>query len=251
MALHRSLSAITEAALGTLAARRAVLSLMLSWPPSVPCTLASLGGARNLLSLAKMIAGSENVFSYGTGLAAATPMMGVVKHRMREFLVQERAQGRGGGGGGGGDKLSAALVADCVSNLELSTRSGDSSEARLYESLHPQFGRCDYVGEAHFEGAKALFVTFDPQCHVDGGSLTFQSSKGGGATLARFTSADTFKPLVVHSDRVFFRFRTDAGSSTGSYGYRFEVSPMHGLQWLNEQARGPCGVSLCVPFVVP
>jgi hypothetical protein len=171
-------------------------------------------------------------------------MMGVMKNRLRDFLKQESilAAPSGGGGGGGGlaalmtpsfapsGSLSRTLVDDCVVNLEKSTQPGDGSEVEVFESLHPQFDRCDYVSEVKFEGAKALFVSFDPQCHIQEGALVFQTLRSGGVQLARYTTSDTFKPLVVHSDHVFFRFTASGSSATGAYGYRFEVSPMHGLQ---------------------
>jgi hypothetical protein len=77
----RAASAVVEAGLGIHAARRAVLSLLLSWPAGVPCTVATVGGPDRMLRLAKMVAGCENVFNRGESDGpSSTPMMGV---RMR------------------------------------------------------------------------------------------------------------------------------------------------------------------------
>ncbi len=78
------MSAVVESALATHAARRAVLSLLLAWPSRLPCTIDSIGGVSNMLLLAKMVAGSESVFSR----TSAVPLMDVIKNRIRAFLLQ-------------------------------------------------------------------------------------------------------------------------------------------------------------------
>jgi hypothetical protein len=155
--------------------------------------------------------------------------MDVVKNRLRMFLQDEIVAVGGTTSRLGATSLSRGLVSDCIENLEKSTQPGDASEIQAHESLHPHFTQCDYVSEACFEGAKALFISFDPRCHINEGHLVFMTSKAGGTQLARYSTSDTFKPLVVHADRVFFRFQCRAGAAD-SFGYRFEVSPMRGLQ---------------------
>ena len=40
---------------------------------------------------------------------------------------------------------------------------------------------------------------------------------------------------MVHSDRVYYRFSSSSSSSSSTkWGYKFAVSPITGLQWLNE-----------------
>lgn len=228
---------MTESALATHAARRAVMSLLLSWPVAIPCTLATVGGADALLSLAKVVAASENVFStLGTESgdrtsSAVSPLMDLVKNRLKGFLQLER----GASAAPRGVKtLSSALVGDCTTNVENSTQPGDVSEVITSESLHPHFPKCDYHGEVAFEGAKALSVSFHPMSGVSSGSLSILRGKGG-STLAEFSSTDSFRSIVVHGDRLHFRFHADSDGSVVGWGYSFDVSPMRGLQWLNER----------------
>ena len=130
--------------------------------------------------------------------------------------------------------LSRVLVDECVWNVIESTQPGDASETQMHESLHPVFPKCTYHGEVTFEGAKALYVVFDPSCDCSGGQLSFMTDKSG-PVVATFTKPDEFKPLVVHSERLYFQFTSRRDEMTDEFGYRFEVSPMRGLQWLNER----------------
>lgn len=232
----RLLSVMTESALATHAARRAVMSLLLAWPAGVPCTLAAVGGPGAMLSLAKVVAASENVFSQlgneeGGGRSASSsssPLMDLVKNRLKGFLQQESttsARGRTLDA----TSLAGALIADCTRNVEQSTQPGDAGEVVSHESLHPHFPKCDYKGEVVFEGAKALSVSFHPMCEIASGSLSVLKGKGGD-TLASFSTNSSFHSLVVHGDRLFFRFRADSDGSTPAWGYSFDVSPMRGLQ---------------------
>ncbi len=65
-----------------------------------------------------------------------------------------------------GDTLSQKLVSQCVSNFVESTRPSENSETATKESLHPYFPSCDYSGNVHFEGTKALRVSFDPKSEI-------------------------------------------------------------------------------------
>jgi hypothetical protein len=144
----------TELALATHAARRAVLSLLLLWPPKVPCSLPAVGGATALLSLTKVIAASENVFDRATSLdgasMASSPLMDLLKNQLKAFLQQERSATPGV------PSLASCLIEDCTRNVEDSTKPGDSTEVSVFESLHPHFPKCQYSGVVAVEGAKAL-----------------------------------------------------------------------------------------------
>lgn len=182
-------------------------------------------------------------------------------------------------------RLARLMLEQCVSNLVSTTTSSSSSldaftpggrndggagvssaaggagagtsEAshQTVDSLHPYYHRCDYVGEVHCEGAKALRVAFDPRCELarDGSTLSFYSDKSCTQLLAfypvripqgqpgsegnRLKGHTAFPPLVVHSDKVFYRFRSDKREELSGlgWGYRFHVGAMRGLQWLNDR----------------
>jgi hypothetical protein len=139
---------------------------------------------------------------------------------------------------------------------------GDAQQRKTAESLHPFFHRCEYVGELHCEGAKALRVTFDPRCELprEDVALRFYADAGCSVLLAsypvrppppsqqqagqeapppppsRLRGPAAFPPLVVHADRVFYRFRADKrDESDHGWGYRFHAAPLRGLQWLSER----------------
>lgn len=133
--------------------------------------------------------------------------------------------------------LSKVLVEDCVWNVRKSTAPGDDTEAKAHESLHPYFPKCSYGDEIVFDGAKALRVKFHPRCETEStAALYFYADKAQNRQISAFSgAAGSFKEFVVHSDRFFFRFKSDAESSNNKWGYKFNVSPMRGLQWLNEQ----------------
>ncbi|RYG42278.1 hypothetical protein EON68_02045, partial [archaeon] len=147
-----------------------------------------------------------------------------------------------------GAKLAQLLVNDCVTNVAAVCEGTASSahERRTLESLHPYYFRCDYVGEIAFEGAKALRILFDPRCELVRGAARLElfGDKQCTSRLASYpaTPGDgggggaAFPAMVVHGDRFYYKFSTTHrdGAETG-WGYRAYVTPMRGLQWLNER----------------
>jgi len=134
--------------------------------------------------------------------------------------------------------LVRVLFEDCVWNIAESTKPGDTSEAKSFDSLHPYYPACKYGGEVKFEGAKALWVSFDARCATNPAKsqLQFFADKECRTHLASYTGdSSSFKPLVVHSDRVYFVFHSTDDSTTDLWGYKFYVAPMRGLQWLHER----------------
>ena len=158
---------------------------------------------------------------------------------------------------GNESKLARVLIEQCVRNFVVSTSADDSDlltakgnvEARA-ESLHPIVPVCEYAGELFFSGAKAIRVSFDTRCELDPAyaSLMFFSDRALSQRLATYpissqsspgrqkTGPYAFPPLLVHSDKVFFTFKSERKSvdGFGSWGYRLVASPMRGLQWLND-----------------
>ena len=283
-ALIRQLAVGTEMALATHAARRAVLSLLLTWPAAIPLTLRAMGGAAQLVNMSKFVASSEHVFDARDGQAGPgfSPLTDVLRSKLRWFLMAEASGGGGGerGAGGGswacemctlinpmsaaqcsmcnsnrpaapdqpaqssfaagsrgevGERLSAVLVRDCVWNVVQSTSPGDATDKEEHESLHPFYPQCEYQGEIKFPGAKAIMVKFDPRCTTgDGAVLEFKFTDKRRRTRQFQGGPEQFQNFVMHADKCTFRFRSKMPADHGLFGYRFRVSPMRGLQWLNE-----------------
>lgn len=91
--------------------------------------------------------------------------------------------------------------------------------------------------EVTFEGARALWVTFDPRCQVHrNATLSFFSDRScRQAVMTCSGDGRNFRPFVVHGDTVYVRFRANNDEGLSCWGYRFHVSPMEGLQWLAEK----------------
>lgn len=178
-----------------------------------------------------------------------------LRNLLRELLFVEVAAGprRGGSRGSisaaalaadeGVAGLGARLVRECVTHLHDSTHPHNTAESQVRESLHPLVPRCDYTGEVFYEGAKALWIAFDPATSLGAQSaLTFFLDQAQTARVARVTGPGAPHPFVVHSDRVYYRFTAafkgaevdERGLPRTAWGFRFSASPMRGLQWLRE-----------------
>lgn len=290
------LTATAESAIATMAARRALLTLLLIWPREIPLTVHTIGGAADVVNLAKFVAASENIFANTREARASgnvevlpSPLMDVVRDTVKDLLVKEArgdanpsavAAPRSPIVGAAGDapnwkcssctfdnaptdarcqmcarvrparsafearydptamSLVRVLFEDCVWNIAESTKPGDNSEAKSFDSLHPYFPSCKYGGEVKFEGAKALWVSFDDRCATNpaNSQLRFFADKSMTVALASYSgNSSAFKPLVVHSDRVYFMFQSTGDETTDLWGFKFFVAPMRGLQWLHER----------------
>lgn len=74
-------------------------------------------------------------------------------------------------------------------------------------------------------------MSFHPRSALSSATLTFTKQRGEeGSPIARFTPSDSFRSVVVHGDKLHFRFAADSDGSVPAWGYRFDVSPMRGLQ---------------------
>jgi E3 ubiquitin-protein ligase HERC2 len=253
-------SAAVEATLTVHAARRAVLSLLVAWPEGVPFSVRAIGGPERLLSLAKVIAASECIFGDSSptsraahlGNAAASPLMLVVQSKLLSMIEAEVQATHGESSATaltGTLGILPALVDDCVRNVRQATSPQDSKEFAVRESLHPVWTPAEYSGCVSFDGAKALIITFDPSTCLPSNTgayarLQFYAATSNGARAGRAirnvkggTKADT-RPIIVHGDRVAYTYvstTSELQTSSESWGYRFFVAPMAGLQWLCEE----------------
>lgn len=154
-------------------------------------------------------------------------------------------------------KLARILVEQCVRNFIVSTSADDNDSLKAKdnveacaESLHPIVPICEYAGELSCAGALAIRVSFDFRCELDPlqASLVFFSDRTLSQRLATYplstqgspgrqkTGPAAFPPLLVHSDKVFFLFKSTKSTLdlVRSWGYRLIATPMRGLQWLND-----------------
>jgi hypothetical protein len=97
------------------------------------------------------------------------------------------------------------------------------------------------------EGARALWVTFDPRCQLGNGAvLSFFSDRAQRTPVMQCSGgARSFRAFVVHGDTVFTQFRSSNQPGLSGWGYRFFVAPMEGLQWLSEPQ--VCALALTPP----
>ena len=294
------LAIATFAALITRAAREAVLALSGralvrlhtratdEAPPSTSAAFARLlGGSRVLLKLLKLVAASEHAFSNafapsGDGNSGegegAEESDGLQPRVLLTPLLEARVAALLGSDGNDSEAAKsgafrALIVRECTNHLTESTKPGDASEHKVVESLHPYFPCCEYAGEVHFEGAKALRIELDTRCSLDPAIIEFRGDNVPVARLDFFESTDiafsddgvddggaangvrvksfvgrTFAPasFVVHGSCVRYNFFArhprhrnpmrgpDTTAGRYGWGYRFRVSPIRGLQWLRE-----------------
>ena len=75
-------------------ARRCVLSILLAWPPELRCSSKLLGGVDRLISLAKMVAAGEHIFTNLFGstkpdLGKSSALVEAVRRKMSWLVSQE------------------------------------------------------------------------------------------------------------------------------------------------------------------
>ena len=239
-----------------------------------------IGGPKKLLQLLKLVASSEHAFanafageegagsSEGDGLQPRVRLTPLLQARVEALLVEQQAPLLLEHG----VSFREIIVRESTSHLMQSTQPGDASEHKVVESLHPYFPCCEYSGEVHFEGAKALRIELDSRCSL---SQEFIEFRGDNVPVARLdffeqlgnssSSGDvddgatngqrvksfigrTFTPstFVVHGSCVRYNFFArhahhrnprhgrDRSPERYGWGFRFRVSPIRGLQWLRE-----------------
>ena len=243
-----------------------------------------VGGASRIASklflrFLKLSAASENIFSCGSSLfphLVETPVTKLLRRKLKLLIINE-VQRKQEGCDGGESKLnwhltdplgvvlqvsssnsrgratqsnehpvamSKILINECIENLKDSTTPGPGTDASTRDSLHPVFPSCDYIDSVFMEGAKMLWVLFDPRCEMtNGATLSFyheQDVDCRGTPIAQFTGdSSQFMPFVVPGGKVNFRFTSKRRISEGDnwgcgWGYRFQVRPLRGLSWTRE-----------------
>ena len=132
--------------------------------------------------------------------------------------------------------MSSLLVEECITHLIQSTRQG-KKDTKSFESLHPYYRRSQYGGSAGFPGARALRVTFDPRCATQDGNraaLVFYSDEHCYHQIAQFSGSNGWRPFIVEAGKVYFKF-ISRDNEAHDWGYKFDVAPINGLQWVNEK----------------
>lgn len=154
---------------------------------------------------------------------------------------------------GGVDKhdglLSSVLVKECVSHFVESTRvAGEGASSKTvssptptteYQSLHPYFGRCEYVRAVTIDSSfRSLRIVFDQRCKLGPKTkLLFFSDADCEHRIGEIDHSAASSPdLLVHSHQFWFQFiaAEDDPIKDHGYGYRFQVKPMASICWSNE-----------------
>ena len=205
--------------------------------------------ADKYLTLLKLAAASENIFLRNAArhpLLVESPVTSMLRDRLKELITKQEDAGD--------HSLSKSLIDECIVNLNDSTTPGPGTKASTRDSLHPIFPRCTYTDTVFMEGAKMLWVLFDPRCETRrGATLSFYhgSDVRCQRPIAQFTG-NNFMPFVVPGNKVHFRFTCSVSVSEGyddgshdaaegsggqgcGWGYRFQVRPLRGLSWKSER----------------
>ena len=99
-----NLSADTEQSIATRSARRAVLSILLNWPTTVPLTTEALGGPGPMVCLTRFIAASEHALEKSSAIfsgddddassdSGQSSLLFVVESTLRRLIASERTSG--------------------------------------------------------------------------------------------------------------------------------------------------------------
>jgi hypothetical protein len=233
------------------------------------------------LRFLKLSAASENIFIRGSSLfphLVETPVTKLLRRKLKSLITNEvqrkqRKQGHEGLESKTNPRLkdpfgivqaatttssehvamSKILINECIENLKDSTTPGPGTDASTRDSLHPVFPTSDYIDSVFMDGAKMLWVLFDPRCETKhGATLSFYQEQDPGCRgrpIAQFSGdSSQFMPFVVPGGKVYFRFTSNkrvSGDGDGEawgcgWGYRFQVRPLRGLSWTREvQTQNP------------
>jgi hypothetical protein len=136
--------------------------------------------------------------------------------------------------------LTSFLARECAWHIHESTNPGDTREAREAESLHPHLSWCNYDGQVVLEGARALRIRFDPRCQLGPGCRLELSPKPDFGRVWTFSdmTEGSWKTISIHGDRIYYRFLcANSIPSSKRWGWKFSVSALSGLRWMNESER--------------
>lgn len=258
----QALAAATHDHVARHEARRAVTTLLRHWPGTMPLNEATLGGAQQLVRLAKLVAASQGTFLRGSASATAGD----------DLSGGSGGGGSDGGGSGGGDgdasggalgqlrsvmrdllrqtaagesesSLASVLVKECVEHFVSSTTTTD---VQTVESLHPHPNSASFGGCVRFPGAIALRVTFSSKCATRPSSGSgsnrytsalsiYKSEEHDAASLvAKCEGMSKWAPVTVYGDSLWWRFSSNQ-TKAAAYGFRFYVTPVAG-RWTSEVA---------------
>jgi hypothetical protein len=192
------------------------------------------------LKLLKLSCSSENIFLRNSNLFSwlvETPVTNMLRSKLKDIITRQEDQGN--------HDLSQVLIDECIEHLNDSTTPGPGTSASTRDSLHPIFPRCSYTDTVFMDGAKMLWVLFDPRCETKhNGTLSFyhgSDERCRRTPIAQFTGTN-FMPFVVPGNKVHFKFTSSRSVSEAyesvenncGWGYRFQVRPLRGLSWTKE-----------------
>ena len=199
--------------------------------------------ATRFLELLKLCAASENIFVRGAlqhSHLVQTPVTNFLRTKLKDLITRQESNND--------HSMSKVLIDECIANLNDSTTPGPGTDASTRDSLHPIFPRCSYVDTVFMDGAKMLWVLFDPRCETKkNATLSFYHGNDTRCQtpIAQFHGTN-FMPFVVPGNRVHFKFTSSNSTSTYEegngcgWGYRFQVRPLRGLSWTREsQIKSP------------
>lgn len=215
----------------------------------------SRNALQHFLRFLKLSAASENIFTHGASLfphLVKTPITDFLRKKLKVLISNEVKDLVLDQTESGASKfkerteMSKILISECIDNLKDSTTPGPGTKASTRDSLHPVFPRCDYIDSVFMDGAKMLWVLFDPRCEITHNTtLSFyleDNPNCRGAPLAQFSgNSSQFMPFVVPGSKIYFRFTSNQRISNDEeetwgcgWGYRFQVRPLRGLSWTCE-----------------
>ena len=98
--------------------------------------------------------------------------------------------------------LCLRLVEECITHLIQSTQQGKKA-TKVFESLHPYYQQSSYGGSVGFSEARALRVTFNPQCSTQGRDASAPSSIGRKLhhEIASFSGTAGWRPFIVRREK--------------------------------------------------
>ncbi len=191
---------------------------------------AEAGASCSIIQLVKLLA--SNSYSFKNTKIDPSSLVGKLRNLLAKVLRAEVQKNNCNKE----KPLSRLLVEECITHLIQSTQQG-KKVTKAFESLHPYYQQSDYGGSIGFPEARALRVTFHPQCATpsrDVGALTFYSDENCTHQIASFSGKTGWRPFIVEAGKVYFKFLSRA-NELDCWGYKFEVAPISGLQWVNEK----------------
>jgi len=126
--------------------------------------------------------------------------------------------------------VTPLLVEECITHFVQSVNHGPP--VKTVSSAHPYPSNSDKRGRVHIGGAAKLLIRFDPRCAIGTDLMTrlsFYRDRHYQDLIATVQGSGAgpdhvFPPLIVDSDRFYYRFTSGANSRL--WGFRIRVEPI-------------------------